>query len=83
AREDTIKKKVRAKEEYYTATQELVYDKYEGRNNDIDSDLRAESMLECVDAVENQENPLLDEVGDPPRPSRFITEAIEEEEAYP
>ncbi|RWW49155.1 hypothetical protein BHE74_00044722 [Ensete ventricosum] len=48
-----------------------------------EDEVGSESMLEWVDAVENQENPLLDEVGDPPRPSRFITEAIEEEEAHP
>ncbi|RWV78548.1 hypothetical protein GW17_00060461 [Ensete ventricosum] len=40
-------------------------------------------MLEWVEATENQDNPLLDEAGDPQRPSRFITEAIEEEEANP
>ncbi|RRT64393.1 hypothetical protein B296_00037706 [Ensete ventricosum] len=43
----------------------------------------SEPMLEWVEATENQEDPLLDEVGDPQRPSRFITEAIKEEEAYP
>ncbi|RWW79171.1 hypothetical protein BHE74_00012570 [Ensete ventricosum] len=43
----------------------------------------SESMLEWVEAAENQEDPLLDEAGDPQRPSRFITEAIEEEEARP
>ncbi|RRT73002.1 hypothetical protein B296_00014619 [Ensete ventricosum] len=40
-------------------------------------------MLEWVEAVENQEDPLLDEAGDPQRPSRFIIEAIEEDEAHP
>ncbi|RZS00607.1 hypothetical protein BHM03_00030351 [Ensete ventricosum] len=41
-----------------------------------------EPMLEWVEATENQEDPLLDEAGDPQRPSRFIIEAIEEE-AHP
>ena len=40
-------------------------------------------MLEWVKVVENKEDSLLDEVGDPQRPLRFITEVIEEEEAYP
>ncbi|RZS11329.1 hypothetical protein BHM03_00042651 [Ensete ventricosum] len=40
-------------------------------------------MLEWVEAVENQKDPLLDEAGDPQRPSRFIIEAIEEDEAHP
>ncbi|RRT31597.1 hypothetical protein B296_00059020 [Ensete ventricosum] len=40
-------------------------------------------MLEWVEAAENQDDPLLDEAGDPQRPSCFITEAIEEEEANP
>ncbi|RWW06671.1 hypothetical protein GW17_00029985 [Ensete ventricosum] len=40
-------------------------------------------MLEWVEAAENQEDPLLNEPKDPQRPSRFITEAIEEEEAHP
>ncbi|RZS05210.1 hypothetical protein BHM03_00035680 [Ensete ventricosum] len=31
----------------------------------------SEPMLEWVEAVENQEDPLLDEVGDPQRPSYF------------
>ncbi|RRT57046.1 hypothetical protein B296_00047485 [Ensete ventricosum] len=39
-------------------------------------------MLERVKATENQEEPLL-EVGDPQCPLRFITEAIEEDEAHP
>ncbi|RWW12309.1 hypothetical protein GW17_00024032 [Ensete ventricosum] len=39
-------------------------------------------MLEWVEATENQEDPLLDEAGDPQCPSRFIIEAIEEE-AHP
>ncbi|XP_064939513.1 uncharacterized protein LOC135593424 [Musa acuminata AAA Group] len=43
----------------------------------------SEPMLDWVEAAENQEDPLLDEAGDPQRPSRFITEAIEEEEAQP
>ncbi|RZS14051.1 hypothetical protein BHM03_00045706 [Ensete ventricosum] len=42
----------------------------------------SESMLEWVEAVENQEDPLLDEAGDPQCPSCFIIEAIEEE-AHP
>ena len=37
-------------------------------------------MLEWVEAMENLEDLLLDEAGDPQRPSCFITEAIEEEE---
>lgn len=32
-------------------------------------------MLEWVETTESQENPLLDEARDPPRPSRFIIEA--------
>ncbi|RZS14580.1 hypothetical protein BHM03_00046284 [Ensete ventricosum] len=39
-------------------------------------------MLKWVEAMENQENPLLDEAGDHQRPSCFITEAIKEE-AHP
>ncbi|RWW49138.1 hypothetical protein BHE74_00044749 [Ensete ventricosum] len=42
-----------------------------------------EPMLEWVEAAENQDDPLLDEAGDSQRPSRFITEAIEEEEVNP
>ena len=42
-----------------------------------------ELMLEWVEVTENQEDPLLDGVGDPQCPSCFITEAIEEEEAHP
>ncbi|RZR97863.1 hypothetical protein BHM03_00027107 [Ensete ventricosum] len=37
-------------------------------------------MLEWVEAAENQDDPLLDEAGDPQHPSRFITKAIEEKE---
>ncbi|RRT52763.1 hypothetical protein B296_00050280, partial [Ensete ventricosum] len=42
-REATMKKKTRAEEEYYrTRTmQEQVYDKYDGRNDEIEPDLRA------------------------------------------
>ena len=40
AKEDTIKKK-RAKEEYCMATQEPVYDYYEGHNDEIDPNLIA------------------------------------------
>ncbi|RRT60240.1 hypothetical protein B296_00045125, partial [Ensete ventricosum] len=40
-------------------------------------------MLEWVGASKSQEDTLLVEAGDPPRPSRFITKAIEEEEAHP
>ncbi|RZS24228.1 hypothetical protein BHM03_00057284 [Ensete ventricosum] len=40
-------------------------------------------MLEWVEAAENQDDPLLDEAGDPQYPSRFITEAIEEEDVNP
>ncbi|RWW01271.1 hypothetical protein GW17_00035704, partial [Ensete ventricosum] len=43
----------------------------------------SESMLEWVEAAENQEDPLLDEAGDPQHPSCFITETIEEEESHP
>ena len=39
----------------------------------------SEPMLDWVEAAENQEDPLLDEAGDPQRPSRFITEVIKEE----
>ncbi|RWV83433.1 hypothetical protein GW17_00054960 [Ensete ventricosum] len=42
----------------------------------------SEPMLEWVEAAENQDDPLLDEAGDSQHPSRFITEAIEEEEAH-
>lgn len=41
-----------------------------------------ESMLELVKEM-NQEDHLLDKVGDPSRLSRFITEVIEKEKAYP
>ncbi|RWV78149.1 hypothetical protein GW17_00060923 [Ensete ventricosum] len=37
----------------------------------------SESNLECIEAMNNQGDPLLDEAGDPQRPSRFMTEAIE------
>ncbi|RWV80804.1 hypothetical protein GW17_00057861, partial [Ensete ventricosum] len=40
-------------------------------------------MLEWVETTENQDDPLLDEVGDPQRPLHFITETIEKEKAYP
>nr|XP_018686484.1 PREDICTED: uncharacterized protein LOC103994246 [Musa acuminata subsp. malaccensis]XP_018686485.1 PREDICTED: uncharacterized protein LOC103994246 [Musa acuminata subsp. malaccensis]XP_018686486.1 PREDICTED: uncharacterized protein LOC103994246 [Musa acuminata subsp. malaccensis]XP_018686487.1 PREDICTED: uncharacterized protein LOC103994246 [Musa acuminata subsp. malaccensis] len=43
----------------------------------------SEPMLEWVEAMENLEDPLLDEAGDPQRPSRFIIKAIKEEEAHP
>ena len=44
----------------------------------------SEPMSEWVEAVENKEDPLLDEMRDPQRPSRFIIEVIEgEEEAQP
>ena len=39
AREDTIKKKTRVEEEYYKAMREPIYDKYEGRSNEVDVDL--------------------------------------------
>ena len=42
----------------------------------------SELMLEWVKAMENQEDPLFDEMRDPPRPSRFIIEAIEEVESH-
>ncbi|RWV86725.1 hypothetical protein GW17_00051344, partial [Ensete ventricosum] len=47
------------------------------------SSMRHEPMLEWVEAAENQDDPLLDEAGDPQYPSRFITEAIEEEDVNP
>ncbi|XP_065028298.1 uncharacterized protein LOC135651798 [Musa acuminata AAA Group] len=43
----------------------------------------SEPMLDWVEATENQEDPLFDEAGDPQCPSRFIPEAMEEEEAQP
>ena len=40
-------------------------------------------MLEWVEATKNQEDLLLDKMGDPQRPSYFIIEAIGKEEAHP
>ncbi|RWW10668.1 hypothetical protein GW17_00025779, partial [Ensete ventricosum] len=42
----------------------------------------SEPMLEWVETAKNQRDPLLDTVGDPQHPSRFITETIEEK-AHP
>ena len=41
AKEDIIKKKARAEEEYCRATHQLVYDDYESRDNKINSELIA------------------------------------------
>ncbi|RRT37452.1 hypothetical protein B296_00058187 [Ensete ventricosum] len=43
----------------------------------------SELISEWIEATENQEDPLLDGEGDPQHPSRFITEAIKEEDEHP
>ena len=43
----------------------------------------SDPILEWLKSVENQEDPLLDEMGNLYYPLHFIIEAIEEEEAYP
>ena len=40
-------------------------------------------MLKWVEAMENQDDPLFDETGNPQHPLCFIIETIEEKKVYP
>uniref|UniRef100_A0A804K7A4 DUF659 domain-containing protein n=1 Tax=Musa acuminata subsp. malaccensis TaxID=214687 RepID=A0A804K7A4_MUSAM len=54
AKEDTLKKKARVEEEYHRATQEPVYDQYEGCGDEVDPDLttRIRASLEHQHTVD-------------------------------